>query len=200
VRADDVLTVADQLAKQHLHYVYGSEDLTRGGLDCSAFTRLVFKQAAALELPEQADWQFEYVRLHGVIWDAASSWTPDLLQPGDLVFFAGKKKVDRISQISHVMIYCGHGLVVGAQGEGRQADGSRPGVGYFRFRVRPPRGITGESGERFVGHWSVFAYGRLNVGPVLATNGVTDAQPEEEIEASAPAFFLQPAGINPRFD
>jgi hypothetical protein len=165
LRAGDVLTVADGIAAQHLRYVYGSNDPSAGGLDCSGFVQVVFRQACGLDLPAEADQQLLYCRQHGQVWDAASGWKPDELRPGDLIFYAGPDALPRASQVSHVMIYCGQGISVGAQGLGRQLTGDTGGVGYFRFHVRTPKGIVGESGDRFIGHRAVFAYARLTPAP-----------------------------------
>ncbi len=150
VRADDVMTIADRIAHEHLLYIYGSEDLSHGGLDCSGFVQVVYREATGIELPNEADKQLAYLRDHGQVWDATSSWTSDLLQPGDLIFFAGPKPLPRLSQVSHVMMYCGHNTMVGAQGRGRQTDGSPGGVGYYYFSPRQPQGVWGESGDRFL--------------------------------------------------
>lgn len=168
LRADDVLSVTDQIARQHLRYIYGSEDLRNGGLDCSGFVQVVFREACGINLPDEADKQLDYVRAHGRVWDANSDWSPAALRPGDLIFFAGPDPLPRASLVTHVMIYCGHNTMAGAQGKGRQEDGVYSGIGYYYFRPRLPDGIVGESGERFVGHRRVFAYGRLNETPVQA--------------------------------
>jgi cell wall-associated NlpC family hydrolase len=91
-----------------------------------------------------------------------------MLQPGDLIFYAGPEALPRQSLVSHVMMYCGNGIAVGAQGKGRQLDGTNTGVGYYPFRLRAPQGIFGESGTRFLGHRKVFAYGRLFSMPGMA--------------------------------
>jgi len=163
LQAEDVLTVADRLVHQHLSYVYGSEDLSKGGLDCSGFVQIAFRQAYGVELPDEADKQFEYLRQHGQVWDSTSGWAKTTLQPGDLIFYAGPDQLPRTSLISHVMMYCGHGMMVGSQGKGKRLDGSYGGVGYYHFWPHAPVGIFGESGERFLGHRRLFAYGRLNV-------------------------------------
>ncbi len=166
-RADDVLTVAERLAHQHLAYVYGSDDLHNGGLDCSGFVQMVFHESYGIELPNEADKQLDYCRAHGQVWDSTSGWTPETLQPGDLIFFAGPYDLPRESRIVHVMIYTGHNTMTGAQGMGRQEDGIMGGVGEYYFHPHYPNGIFGESGDRFIGHRRVFAYGRLKAGETV---------------------------------
>jgi hypothetical protein len=176
-RAEDVLSVASRLAHQNLPYLYGSDDLRKGGLDCSGFVQLVFRKSCGIDLPNEADKQLDYCRAHGQVWDATSGWTPETLQPGDLIFFAGPYDLPRESRIIHVMIYGGQETMMGAQGIGRQVDGVLGGVGDYYFHPRIPNGILGESGERFIGHRRVFAYGRLPVGRVpVSINSVASAQ------------------------
>ena len=165
LRADDVMAVADRLAHQHLAYIYGSGDLHAGGLDCSGFVQVVFREACGIELPDEADKQLDYCRQHGHLWDATSEWTPDTLRPGDLIFFAGPYDLPRESRVVHVMMYDGGNTMVGAQGLGRQKDGTIGGVGSYFFHPNYPDGVFGESGERFIGHRRIFAYGRIIAGP-----------------------------------
>jgi hypothetical protein len=211
VRADDILTLADRLVHQHLTYVYGSEDLRNGGLDCSGFVQVVFREAYGVELPNEADKQLAYLREHGQVWDSTSGWTKATLQPGDLIFYAGPYRLPRTSLISHVMIYCGHGVMAGAQGKGRRIDGGYSGVGYYSFWPHAPAGVWGESGERFVNHRQIFAYGRSNAVPGQAPHGSMVAIPTPgapviprpgaaTASAIIPDFDLKPVGINPRFD
>lgn len=155
------LSVADQLARQHLQYIYGSEDISRGGLDCSGFVRTVFHQAYGVDLPDEAGKQLSYLQEHGIVWDASSNWTPDQLQPGDLIFWAGPIVLPRPSQICHVMIYAAPNLIVGAQGKGKQLTGTLGGVGYFPFRPQRPSGLLQNVGTPLPGKRILFAYGRL---------------------------------------
>jgi len=206
LRADDVLTVTDRLVHQHLTYIYGSEDLQNGGLDCSGFVQIVFREACGVELPNQADKQLDYLRTHGQVWDSTSDWTAAMLQPGDLIFYAGPYELSRTSRISHVMMYCGHGVMAGSQGAGRRLDGLYSGVGYYPFWPHPPQGILDESGDRFLGHRQVFAYGRLTGVPIqpahelIALVPATPSASTKTVASSAFSFILKPTGINPRFD
>jgi len=198
LHAEDVLTVVDRLVHQHLSYVYGSEDLHNGGLDCSGFTQVVFREAAGIELPNEADKQLVYIREHGQVWDSTSGWTAATLQPGDLIFYAGPYQLPRASLISHVMMYCGHGVMVGAQGKGRQIDGAYSGVGYYRFWPHAPAGILGESGERFLNHRQVFAYARLNGVQCRDVPAVVLALPNPSAPHSGPVTASASTSINPK--
>ncbi|HXP90901.1 MAG TPA: NlpC/P60 family protein [Fibrobacteria bacterium] len=78
-------------------YVWGGDSQT--GIDCSAFSRQVFRKAYGLELPRKASWQSSFgvpVFKFG-------------LQPGDLVFFGPSQ-----DSIEHVGIYMGEGKFVNA--------------------------------------------------------------------------------------
>lgn len=196
LRADDEMTVVDRLAHQHLNYIYGSGDPGKGGLDCSGFVRLVFREAYGIELPDEADKQLGYCREHGQVWDATSGWTPAVLQPGDLIFFAGPDALPRSSDVEHVMIYCGGNTMAGAQGKGRQQEGAfLGGVGLYYFRVHYPGGIWGEPGDRFIGHRRVFAYGRLAAGQTAAVPNAVAA--EQKSASSQPPTV--PASLCPDY-
>lgn len=208
---ENVLAVADRLARAHLSYVYGSEDLRNGGLDCSGFTQIVLREACGVELPNEADKQLDYLHQHGQVWDSTSGWTMETLRPGDLIFYAGPYRLSRTSMVSHVMMYCGHGVMVGAQGLGWQLDGLHGGVGYYRFRPHAPQGILGESGERFLNGRQIFAYGRLsNVVieplhdqivsvPGAITPKVTASRGGSG-SSTGTGFELKPFGINSHLD
>ena len=206
LHADDSLAVADRLIQQHLTYIYGSEDLHKGGLDCSGFIQIVFHDSCGIDLPNEADKQLDYCREYGQVWDSTSGWTPATLQPGDLIFFAGPDLLPRTSLVSHVMIYCGHAVMAGAQGKGQQIDGSVSGVGYYPFGIRSPQGVLGESGTRFIGHRRIFAYGRLTTAPLPVIPAAVAALPASHVNppvvrtSVAITRNTKPFGINPRLD
>jgi cell wall-associated NlpC family hydrolase len=187
LRAGDEMTIVERLAHQHLSYIYGSGDLNKGGLDCSGFVQVVFREAYGLELPDEADKQLGYCREHGQVWDATSGWTPATLRPGDLIFFAGPDVLPRSSDVEHVMIYCGGNIMAGAQGKGIQMDKVSGGVGLYYFRPHYPGGVWGEAGDRFFGHRRVFAYGRLTPGQTPTGLMVAEQKP-----APAPKSAIAP--------
>jgi len=78
-------------------YVWGGDSQT--GIDCSAFSRQVFRKAYGLELPRKASWQSSFgvpVFKFGLL-------------PGDLVFFGSSPDT-----IEHVGIYMGEGKFINA--------------------------------------------------------------------------------------
>jgi len=80
-------------------YVFGG--VGRDGIDCSAFTREVFRTSFNVELPRTANMQA----------GLGSKVGKDDLKFGDLVFF----KTARYAPITHVGIYVGEGLFANAQ-------------------------------------------------------------------------------------
>jgi lipoprotein Spr len=72
----------------------------RQGIDCSAFTREVFRRSFNVELPRTASEQSEL----------GESVKKEKLHFGDLVFF----HTARYSHVSHVGIYVGEGLFANA--------------------------------------------------------------------------------------
>jgi cell wall-associated NlpC family hydrolase len=76
-------------------YKYGGVD--RNGIDCSAFTQLVFKTSIGLDLPRTASQQYE---------QGETISSEDNLEFGDLVFF----NTTRRSFPGHVGIYIGENL------------------------------------------------------------------------------------------
>jgi cell wall-associated NlpC family hydrolase len=84
-------TVVDWLGTR---YYYGGT--TRKGIDCSAFTRMVFDNTCNVTLPRSAQEQYFY----GVPVDRSE------LQFGDLVFFHTRRR----PYVSHVGIYLGDNL------------------------------------------------------------------------------------------
>ena len=104
------------LAKQILPYIgipylYGGEN--EQGIDCSAFTRLIFKEYGIF-LPRTSRSQYRDDRLFDI--------SMEEIEEGDLIFFKKSKQ----AEISHVAIYVGHGLI---------AHSSRKlnGVNFSRF-------------------------------------------------------------------
>jgi lipoprotein Spr len=79
-------------------YHFGGD--ARNGIDCSAFTREVFRMSFNVELPRTANMQ-------SVL---GSSVEKDELKFGDLVFF----HTARYAKVSHVGIYVGEGLFANA--------------------------------------------------------------------------------------
>ena len=79
-------------------YRYGGKD--RKGTDCSGMTMSVFGEAAAVALPRNSAAQYEYCVSIG----------HEDLQPGDLVFFCGK----RGGPVNHVGLYIGERRMIHA--------------------------------------------------------------------------------------
>lgn len=74
-------------------YLFGGE--SRRGIDCSAFTRQVFRESTAVELPRTSGQQF----------GTGEALEPAQLQKGDVVFFDTLER----GRITHVGVYVGEG-------------------------------------------------------------------------------------------
>lgn len=83
-----VITALNQGGKK---YVWGSNDPSNGGFDCSGLVQYVYKAGAGLDLPRTA----------ADIYKVSKKISPEEREPGDLMFFMSGGK------ISHVGIYCG---------------------------------------------------------------------------------------------
>ena len=84
-------------------YVWGGED-PDGGFDCSGLTQFVYREITGLELPRTARAQRH----------AGSAVSKKHLKPGDLVFFATRRR----GGVSHVGIYIGQNQFVHAPTRG----------------------------------------------------------------------------------
>ena len=134
-------------------YRYGGKD--RKGTDCSGMTMSVFGEVAGVALPRNSAAQYEYCVSIG----------HEDLQPGDLVFFCGK----RGGPVNHVGLYVGERRMIHASSS---------------------RGVVESSlDERY---WLTHYYGsgRVNAVTYAMTGGKSkrksskkSAMPEEPVEA-----------------
>jgi hypothetical protein len=100
--SSDVVRVAHKYAGAR--YLWGGADPS--GFDCSGFTRHVYRQVDVW-LPRLARNQYSTDNGRRI-------YDLDALQPGDLVFF---ERTTSDSGITHVGIYVGDGLMIGARTE-----------------------------------------------------------------------------------
>ena len=115
-----------------VRYIYGGEDPDRG-LDCSAFTQLVFRRNG-VTIPRTSRQQAMVGR--GVPMDFA------VIAPGDLLFFAGDGE-----RIDHVALYAGDGRILHATssgGEVRYDDLASARGTWFRDHLVAVRRVLGE--------------------------------------------------------
>ena len=122
-RSADTL-VQTALACRGTHYVRGGS--SRGGFDCSGFTRYVFAKYG-VSLPHSSSAQA----------GAGRSVSRDELQPGDLVFFQTNSR-----GISHVGIYIGSGNFVHAASRGRGVTVDSLSSSYYGSRYRGARRVS----------------------------------------------------------
>jgi hypothetical protein len=93
---------------RHVGVQYQSGGTSPGGLDCSGYVGLVYRNAYGMDLPHQSGSLFISSELQKV--------TTDEIQTGDLLFFTSSRKSKRIN---HVGIYLSEGRFVhAASGKG----------------------------------------------------------------------------------
>lgn len=104
-----------EFAKKYLgnRYRYGGTSLTNG-IDCSAFTRAIYKNAG-ISIPRTSREQAR----------SGKSISRSELKPGDLVFYGSK------SYINHVAMYIGNGKVI-------HASNRRDGIKISNMNYRTP--------------------------------------------------------------
>lgn len=100
---------------------------SRSGFDCSGFTRYVFRQRAAIDLPHSASAQFRMGKPVRRI----------ELKPGDLVFFQTYRR-----GASHVGIYIGNGKFIHASSAGGRVRVDSLNDGYYRQRYLGARRVV----------------------------------------------------------
>jgi peptidoglycan DL-endopeptidase CwlO len=155
-----LLTAALELTEQNLHYVYGSADPSRGGMDCSGTIYFLLQKMGVSDVPRSASQQYVWVRradvFHSVVSTRVDSFELDALRPGHLLFWTGTYSVDVDPPVTHTMIYLGKArsdgrpLMVGAS-DGRTFRGDKKfGVSVFDFVIPKPDGRNPMS--RFIGY------------------------------------------------
>ena len=102
----------DVMALQGLKYTFGSDDPSRGGLDCSGAVQYLLKQEGIQGVPRTAFTQYEWLRKSGALkkvsrWSWSAERVAKELRPGDLMFWTGTYETGNHPNISHVMIYLG---------------------------------------------------------------------------------------------
>jgi cell wall-associated NlpC family hydrolase len=119
-----------RIVRSYLGVPYQWGGATRRGIDCSAFTRAVFRETYGLELPRTTKQMFALGR---------AVEKRDNLLPGDLVFFSDPRSGPGVS---HVGVYLG---------EGRFAHSSS-GIGVTINRLTEPYYLRRYAGARRLLH------------------------------------------------
>ena len=83
----------EKKVKEYLDVPYKAGGTTKKGMDCSGFSKTVYSKFFGIDLPHSSVDQFRLSALRKI--DSTQ------LKPGDLIFFAGKKK----RKINHVGVY-----------------------------------------------------------------------------------------------
>lgn len=148
-----ILSAAMMLVERPgLEYVFGAQPSAseEGKYDCSSFVQRAARQAGLKNFPRSSRGQFALFSAAGRVWLDSSGKTP-LLRPGDLIFFTGTFPHNHECPVSHVMIYAGQNLMIGAQSNG---------VGYFRFHPSPPLGVLLRGCPSIRRKETIYAYAR----------------------------------------
>ena len=102
----------DVMALEGLKYVFGGDDPSTGGLDCSGAVQYLLRQEGIRDVPRTAYTQYQWLEQHGTLnkvsrWSWSKECVASRLRPGDLMFWTGTYDTGKSPNISHVMIYLG---------------------------------------------------------------------------------------------
>jgi len=89
-------------AKEFVGIPYRKGGISERGMDCSGFARKIYSRLFGIELPHNSIQQYRFSSLQQI--------DDEELQPGDLIFFANKKK----KRINHVGVYLSDGQFIHA--------------------------------------------------------------------------------------
>jgi peptidoglycan endopeptidase LytF len=109
--------IREALAARGTRYRWGGA--SRGGFDCSGFTRYLFARIAGMKLPHSASAQAKL----------GKKVTREVLKPGDLLFFRTYRR-----GISHVGLYIGGDKFVHAASTRRRVRVDSLNEPYYRNR------------------------------------------------------------------
>lgn len=111
-------TTLDNFVKEWLGVPYRYAGRTKYGIDCSQFTKRLYKDVYNKDLPN-VSWKQ---------WEATKRVTQDSLQKGDLVFFKSRRSPSGW----HVGVYLGEGQFVHSPGRGDRVKISNLNNEYYR--------------------------------------------------------------------
>lgn len=92
----------EKKAKEYVGIPYRSGGTSEKGMDCSGFARTLYDKLFSIELPHSSIEQYQSSDLQKI--------SKRRMQPGDLIFFADKKK----KRINHVGVYLSNGKFIHA--------------------------------------------------------------------------------------
>lgn len=152
-----VISKAMVLSRDDLTYIFGSDTLNRGGMDCSGVIYYLLKsmrpnQIIPRDSYDMYMWLLHAHVMHHVTSNQFSSPQFSHLKPGDLLFWSGTYRTDRKPPITHVMMYLGkdkHGtpLMFGSSDGGIYKGMEMWGVSVFDFTLP-----SDHYRKRFVGY------------------------------------------------
>lgn len=140
-------------------YSFGKYSAEEGLYDCSSFVVEAVKRSGRGHFPRSSRAQFFLMKKSGNVWLSGSKgW--ERLKKGDLIFFSGTFKHAHECPVSHVMIYVGNNLMVGAQ---------PGGVGFYPFFPPEPMGKIFGDADGIRRRETVYAYARPNWAKIQQT-------------------------------
>jgi len=157
-----LIKAALDLTKLNLAYAYGSDEPSRGGMDCSGTIYYLLRSQGLKDVPRDSSEQYIWARQRGQFFAVVSTEADgfefkDLL-PGDLMFWSGTYKTERTVPITHVMMYLGREKGSGKRimfgsSDGRSYNGvQRWGVSVFDFTMPKANPADPEKHGAFVGY------------------------------------------------
>jgi len=178
-----LIKAALDLTKLNLAYTYGSDEPSSGGMDCSGTIYYLLRSQGIKDVPRDSSEQYIWARQHGQFFAVVSTEADGFefkdLQPGDLMFWSGTYKTERIVPITHVMLYLGREKESGKRimfgsSDGRSYHGiQRWGVSVFDFTMPKANPATPEKHVNFVGYARIPALRELPTVVAKTTIEVT---------------------------
>jgi hypothetical protein len=138
----NLISSAFKLNQQHLHYIFGSADPRRHGMDCSGTINYLLRNSDLNNVPRRSDELYDWARNNGTLYPVNTndfqSYQFAKLQPGDLLFWSGTYRTNHDYNITHVMLYLGKNafgqpIMFGATD--RRNNRFNSGIGIFNFNV-----------------------------------------------------------------
>ena len=154
-----LIKASKNIVDERPDYSFGNHNPEERLYDCSSFVVEVVKRSGRGHFPRSSRAQFFLMRNSSDVWLSGSRGWKNL-KKGDLIFFSGTFNHKHKCPVSHVMIYIGNNLMVGAQ---------PGGVGFFPFFPKEQMGKELDEADGIRIRETVYAYARPNWGKIRET-------------------------------